>query len=217
MSTPNPASSFRYGILLYPGFELLDIAGPLEILNMLSAHPSNAGMSLSIIARTMEPVSPYLPPPSDAASPAPIPVPMTSSENENENASPPAVAPTSRFHGQQRWLPTHTFDDAPQLDVLLVPGGVGSIPPADIGAEAEFLERVYRGYAEEGGKGGREELKYLFTICNGAVIAAKGALSLSFFFTSAAASSSINHRHHHLMKYLFRIFSPAPQLAFIWD
>ena len=149
MSTPPPpASSFSYGILLYPCFELLDIAGPLEILNMLSALPDHGGMSLSIIARTMESVSPYLPP-------------------STENASQPTLRP--HFHGQQRWLPTHTFETAPKLDVLLVPGGLGSIPPADIAAEAEFLGRVYRGEGERG-----EGLKYLFTICNGAVIAAKG-------------------------------------------
>ena len=59
-----------------------------------------------------------------------------------------------------------------------MPGGLGSIPPADITAEAEFLGRVYRGESEqEEGREG-EGLKYLFTICNGAVVAAKGALSL---------------------------------------
>ena len=159
MSTPPPpASSFSYGILLYPGFELLDIAGPLEILNMLSALPDHGGMSLSIIARSMEPVSPYLPPPSTNTSPAPT----------TENASQPSLKP--HFHGEQRWLPTHTFETAPKLDVLLVPGGLGSIPPADITAEAQFLGRVYKGEGERG-----EGLKYLFTICNGAVIAAKGA------------------------------------------
>ena len=118
MSTPPP--SFTYGIL-YSGFELPDIAGPLEILNMLAQYRGNGNMTLSIIARTMEPIAPSLP-----------------------------SSPGARFQGKQRWLPTHTFDSAPKLDVLLVPGGVGSVPPADFEAEAGFLRSLYRG------QGGRE-------------------------------------------------------------
>src|SRR5205809_57044 len=44
----------RIGIILFPGFQLLDACGPLDVLNLLAAtHPLN----LSILAATLDPVS----------------------------------------------------------------------------------------------------------------------------------------------------------------
>lgn len=141
MPMPHPPASFSYGILLYPGFELLDIAGPLEILNMLAQYPGHEGMALSIVSRTLDPVAPSLP--------------------SHKGA---------KFQSRQRWVPTHTFEDAPRLDVLVVPGGVGSVPPAEFGDEAEFVGRVYR-----------DGLEYLFTVCSGAAVAARGKWGVRFF------------------------------------
>jgi len=42
------------GVILFPGFQLLDITGPLDVLNILSNdHP----LHLSILAATLDPVS----------------------------------------------------------------------------------------------------------------------------------------------------------------
>ena len=131
------AASFpplSYGALLFPGFEILDIAGPLEALNTLSRMPGQEGMTLSVLARTKYPITPTPP------------------NGQGEN-----------FAGAQQWVPTHTLDDAPDIDVLLVPGGFGSLPPADTTAEVDFIKKVF------------PSLKYLFTICTGAALAAQGA------------------------------------------
>ena len=50
-----------YGAFLYPGFGLLDVAGPLEVLNSLSRLDGQEGITLSILAKTMNPVTPAAP------------------------------------------------------------------------------------------------------------------------------------------------------------
>ena len=45
----------KYGVLLFPGFQLLDVCGPLDMLNLL-AVTTEWGATLYIIAETMEPV-----------------------------------------------------------------------------------------------------------------------------------------------------------------
>ncbi|KAF8152583.1 DJ-1/PfpI family protein [Crassisporium funariophilum] len=48
------AVPLRYGVIVYPGYQALDIFGPLDVLNTLSlAYP----LQLSIIAETLVPVS----------------------------------------------------------------------------------------------------------------------------------------------------------------
>ena len=136
MAASSPPLS--YGALLYPGFEVLDIAGPLEALNTLSRIDGQEGMTLSIISKTMDPINPG-----------------------------PPNAKGSTFTSKQQYLPTHTFDNAPKVDVLLVPGGFGSLPPADTEAEVEFIRKVYRG-------DGCPPLQYLFTVCTGSALAAQG-------------------------------------------
>ncbi|KAF2205940.1 DJ-1/PfpI protein [Delitschia confertaspora ATCC 74209] len=51
-SKPLPPKS--YGVLLFPGFQSLDVFGPLDALNILSGQTP---LSLSILARTLDPVS----------------------------------------------------------------------------------------------------------------------------------------------------------------
>ena len=128
-----------YGALLYPGFCVLDIAGPLEALNTLARLDGHEGMTLSMISKTMDPVTPGGPDDKGMA-----------------------------FMSKQQWLPTHTFENAPKIDILMIPGGWGSLPPADVTAEVDFVRKIYQGQ-------GYSPLRYLFTICTGAVLAAQGA------------------------------------------
>jgi putative intracellular protease/amidase len=51
--TPLPQPK-NIGVLLFPGFQLLDITGPLDVLNILS---NTHTLNLSIIAATLDPVS----------------------------------------------------------------------------------------------------------------------------------------------------------------
>lgn len=54
MSPVAESPPVKYGVLLFPGFQALDVFGPLDILNFLS---QTAPVHLSIIAPTLGPVS----------------------------------------------------------------------------------------------------------------------------------------------------------------
>lgn len=57
MSTPSSLPT-KFGVLLFSGFQLLDVCGPLDILNMLAqTHP----LTLSILAPTLSPVTTAFP------------------------------------------------------------------------------------------------------------------------------------------------------------
>ncbi|KAF2154522.1 class I glutamine amidotransferase-like protein [Myriangium duriaei CBS 260.36] len=148
---PRPRS---YGLVLFPQFEVLDVAGPLEALNCLTRINAEGyegvtqdeieEIKLSVIACDKNPVNP-----------GPI-TPEKTSVN---------------FAGQQFYLPTYTFDTAPDLDVVIIPGGLGAIQK-DATSESgfknpagviEFLQRQYNTWEEQGA-----EDKYIFSICTGA-------------------------------------------------
>ncbi|EME79696.1 uncharacterized protein MYCFIDRAFT_212291 [Pseudocercospora fijiensis CIRAD86] len=136
-----------FGALYFPGFEVLDIAAPLEALNCLTRFPGFEDLNLSIISKTLDPIS------------------------VGENS----------FMNAQKYLPTHTFETAPQLDVLLIPGGVGAAPTpfpdgTDLSHMQEYLEFIRSTY-HGSGEGGKKPLKYILSICNGAgLLAAAGIL-----------------------------------------
>ncbi|KAL9041213.1 MAG: hypothetical protein Q9214_004185 [Letrouitia sp. 1 TL-2023] len=113
-----------FGVLLYPGFEVLDIAGPLECLNTLTHRPEGSGLSLAVIGRPIDDKYPD------------VPMELTPGDPS------PGVLGFS-FQSQQVYKPTHTFATAPPLDVLLIPGGWGAHPPSKIEPEIAFLRSVY--------------------------------------------------------------------------
>ncbi|KAJ5240753.1 uncharacterized protein N7469_002344 [Penicillium citrinum] len=65
----------------------------------------------------------------------------------------------------QRIMPTHTFGTAPPLDVLLIPGGLGTMGSSPILQDIiSFIQRVY------------PQLKYLITVCTGSGLAAQAGV-----------------------------------------
>ncbi|KAF3916948.1 hypothetical protein AA313_de0201746 [Arthrobotrys entomopaga] len=99
----NRMRTMSLGIIAYPGFEPLDIFGPLEAFH--SASGSLVKITLSIIGFEIGPVS--------ATPPAGVKPPgVTTPLDPGWLASPSIYA-------------THTFHTAPALDILLVPGGPG--------------------------------------------------------------------------------------------
>ncbi|GAB5588718.1 hypothetical protein Unana1_03618 [Umbelopsis nana] len=130
-----------FGILLFPGYALLDLCGPLEILNALS---SLVPIEVALIAL-------------DSLDPVPSKVP-TESIPEPDRSRIASQMPTLN----QRICPTHTLDTAPELDVLMMPGGFG-VP----GAAAN--EKVLAFIRES-------KAKHIISICNGATILASTGL-----------------------------------------
>ena len=126
----------RLGVVIFPGFALLDVAGPLQFFNQLSAARP---FQLSLIAKTMEPVS---------------------------TVPPEAIAKKSEFRSiGEEWQPTDTYDTAPDLDVLLIPGGLGVYDETVFHEVAAFIKKQY------------PTLKYLLSVCTGStMIAATGLL-----------------------------------------
>ncbi|KAL2810487.1 class I glutamine amidotransferase-like protein [Aspergillus granulosus] len=129
--TPDQEVSLRIGVLLFPGFQVLDVFGPLDCLNVLSrTHP----LTLSLLSHTLDPVT------------------------SKVHSYPASIA--------QSILPTHTFSNPPPLDVLLVPGGLGTrlLDSDPITSSIAFIRSVY------------PSLRYLITVCTGSGLAARAGI-----------------------------------------
>lgn len=131
----------NFGIVVFPAFQALDVFGPLDALSLLSRSHE---MNLFTIAETLEPISTKLIP---GANPA----------------APSAPAPPAASDFAQTILPTHTFETAPPLDVLIIPGGQGT--------RYAGIERAV-GFTRER----FPELQYLITVCTGAGVAARAGV-----------------------------------------
>ena len=97
-------AKLRLGAVLYPGFEMLDMFGPLEMFSLLGPD----AVKITMVAESLEPV------------PAAMGVDLTSGPRVTVDAS---------------------FDDAGQFDVLLIPGGFGTMPQLENDAMISFLRK----------------------------------------------------------------------------
>lgn len=129
----NSTEAISFGILLFPGFEAIDIFGPLDALNLLSLQKK---MNLSLISATMDPV-----------------------------ATAARSAGMNKFNSSffETVLPTHTHGSAPPLDVLIVPGGMGTRAP-DLNSTIDFINARY------------PQVKYLVSVCTGAGLVARAGV-----------------------------------------
>ena len=144
----------RLGVVIFRGFALLDVSGPLQFFNQLS---STEPFELSIIAKTMDPVST-------------IPPDHLQSSSIQQSIG-------------QSWLPTHTFDNAPELDILLVPGGFGTRDETIFNEVTAFIKEQY------------PRLKYLLSVCTGAALVAATGILDGRKATSNKFSWSFATRH----------------------
>ncbi|KAF9877749.1 DJ-1/PfpI family protein [Colletotrichum karsti] len=94
----NCTTPLNYGALIFDGLDMIDIWGPLDILQ-LNAHTYK--MNVHLIAPTLDPITTGNVDPSDPA------------KNKQGSSFWPTIAPTA------------TFADDLDLDVLIVPGGPG--------------------------------------------------------------------------------------------
>ncbi|KAF5525706.1 Isonitrile hydratase [Colletotrichum aenigma] len=105
----------NYGALIFNGLDMIDIWGPLDVLQ-LNAHAYN--MNVHLIAPTMDPIIAGV-----------------------VNASDPTL---NKF-GSNFWpviQPTATFADDLDLDVLIVPGGPG-VRAAGLELIVEYIKETY--------------------------------------------------------------------------
>jgi putative intracellular protease/amidase len=101
------------GALMYTGFEMLDMFGPLEMFSLLGPER----VELRMVAESTDPVATAV---SDALS-----------------AGPRVAADCS-------------FADAPQFDILLVPGGFGTLPQLENPQLLAFLRQQAAGARQMG-------------------------------------------------------------------
>lgn len=80
---------------------------------------------------------------------------------EPVSTKPPGVSQATSQHV----LPTHTFTDAPALDMLIVPGGMGT--RSTDGRVQEAIDFIQKSYPQ---------LKYLLTVCTGSGLAARAGV-----------------------------------------
>lgn len=126
---PNPPT--KYGLVLFPAFEMLDVFGPLEVLSW--AARLHEKLDLYLLAESLDPVTTQ---------------PQSAAMNTFNSSFYPTVNPT------------HTFDDSPELDVLIVPGGLGTRSP-NMNRTLEFISSTY------------PKVQYLITICTGSTLVAQ--------------------------------------------
>ncbi|KAJ5206081.1 hypothetical protein N7491_003299 [Penicillium cf. griseofulvum] len=120
----------RVGVVLFPGFQSMDVFGPMDCFNILS---QSHNVTLALLSSTLEPVT----------------------------TKPPTCANAIG----QSVVPTHTFSEAPSLDLLLVPGGPGTRGSSLAIADAiSYIRDVY------------PQLKYLVTVCTGSGLAARAGV-----------------------------------------
>ena len=115
------------GGVIYPGFEMLDMFGPLEMFSMLGSEL----VQIVMVAQTKDPV-------------------------------PSAIA--QNLTGGPRVSVDCTFDSADQFDVLLVPGGFGTLPQLENEVFLAFLKQQALG------------AQYVCSVCTGSLLLARAGL-----------------------------------------
>ncbi|KAH8676432.1 class I glutamine amidotransferase-like protein [Tricladium varicosporioides] len=141
----NTNRTLHIGYVVYEGFTPLDIWGPMELLFQLS---NARNMTLSVVSHKKGPVNARSPP--------------------HHSGHDPEIGAADYSHMiNPQIIATHTFEDAPHLDVIVVPGGAGYfhlIEEANNTILEDFLARRAR------------EADYLVSVCIGSVAFARAGL-----------------------------------------
>ncbi|KAI4525261.1 class I glutamine amidotransferase-like protein, partial [Schizophyllum commune Loenen D] len=133
-NSTNSTLPVNFGMVLFPSFQALDVFGPLDALNLLSMqYPLNLYL---ISSTTLDPVS-------------------TKARSAGMN--------THNSNFSEAIAPTHTIHDAPVLDVLMIPGGLGT--------RADDLDPLIDYIADAS-----KETDYVLTICTGSWLAARAGV-----------------------------------------
>jgi transcriptional regulator GlxA family with amidase domain len=147
----NGEKSVHYGVLLFPGFQALDVFGPLDVFNsmsMLYHFPTK----LTMLAATADPVETSH---QRAGN-------MMFSHPETDVSQSMMVDRTFHEQLELQELDSQGNARAGAIDVLIVPGGVGT--RNDMSAEIDFVRNMY------------PSVKALLCVCTGATILARAGV-----------------------------------------
>ena len=122
-----------FGIVLFRAFDPVDIYGPVDILQLLSKYSK---LDVAFISETLNPVTTE---------------PLTAMMNPLNSTVWPTLPPT------------HTFETAPELDVLIIPGGPGMRSP-NLNATLDYIART------------APKVKHVITVCTGSGLAARAGI-----------------------------------------
>ena len=120
-------SRLKVGAVIYPGFEMLDLFGPLEMYSLLGSEQ----IEIVMLAEEHRPV--------------------------------PSAMGQDIYSGPKA-MPDCLLSEAPTLDVVVVPGGFGTIHQLENKALLSFLRRQ------------AESAKIISSICTGSVLLARAGL-----------------------------------------
>ncbi|KAH8878538.1 class I glutamine amidotransferase-like protein [Thozetella sp. PMI_491] len=135
----NTTNPLRIAYLLFPALTALDMFGPLNALNLLSI---NYPMTLSLVSTDLKPIS----------------IDRTIIDGVYQGMPTWASPSFTEFV-----LPTHTLDDAPEADVILVPGGAGTRNINYTQPHVDWLRTRMSDPA----------LQYMMTVCTGSSLLAR--------------------------------------------
>ncbi|KAJ3036170.1 hypothetical protein HDV00_003026 [Rhizophlyctis rosea] len=133
------------GVVMYTGFELIDLAGPLEYFNTVSFQ---APLKIVTISETGGPIGTYV-----ARHPLLLPD-GTTTQMDMEALG---------MQGQT-WSANYSYANAPKLDYILVPGGMGGNIEITNNKLLNFLRKK------------AAEVEYFLTVCTGSTLAARAGL-----------------------------------------
>jgi putative intracellular protease/amidase len=119
--------TLQLGAVLYPGFEMLDYFGPLELFSVVGS----AVIKINTVA---------------------------------EQAGPVAAAIGSEGPVGPRVVADYGFDDAPEFDLLLVPGGSGTLTELENSAMLDYLRRA------------SERAELVASVCTGSALLARAGV-----------------------------------------
>jgi putative intracellular protease/amidase len=150
----NGPKPVHYGILLFPGFQALDVFGPLDVFNSL-AMLYDFPMKLTNLAATAGSVPTHHPSIRSL-------IPAASHPETSFSESLGIDRTLNEQLAIQEAAATSGERNADVIDVLIVPGGVGV--RADVTAEIDFVRRMY------------PSLKAVLSICTGATVLARAGI-----------------------------------------
>lgn len=122
MSTDTKPLNFL--IALYPGFQLMDLAGPLDIFNIVSLPPFSQPIRLTFVASTLNPV-PTKPVPPEGANYTHDFKSVMGVDSINTTCNQ-YLTPQYTYSHYLKALQAGSISDSEKPDMLFLPGGLGS-------------------------------------------------------------------------------------------